>query len=322
MARPADAAAPGTDRAPIVVIGGANVDRKARSLAPLMPGSSNPVTMTRSFGGVARNVAEALARLGLPVRLLAATGADADGTALRTHLRGLGVDTRALLRLSDVPTGSYTALLQPNGQMLLAASDMAATERLDAVLLRRRGRAWRGARWRVADLNLPRAGVDLLLADSLACGATLVAVAVSEPKMDRLPERLGGLALLILNIGELAARAGRDLPDRRALAAACRELQRQGAGEVVVTLGAEGVLHTCGQAAPGVLRAPRPAAVVDVTGAGDAFAAGVVASLVRHRAGLARACRFGLRLAALTLATLDNVAPALGPALLEETVDA
>jgi pseudouridine kinase len=62
--------------------------------------------------------------------------------------------------------------------------------------------------------------------------------------MERLPQDLHGLRLLILNRGELETRVGRPLPDRAAIAQACRKLQVQGAQDVVVTLGDDGVLFT------------------------------------------------------------------------------
>jgi pseudouridine kinase len=61
--------------------------------------------------------------------------------------------------------------------------------------------------------------------------------------MNRLPAGLQGVRLLILNEGELAARLGR-VERRRRTGRACRELQAQGARDVIVTLGARGVLFT------------------------------------------------------------------------------
>src|ERR1044072_9628730 len=63
----------------VVVIGGANVDVKVRSLAPLAYRTSNPGHAHTSPGGVARNVAENLARLGTPTHLIAAVGQDPAG---------------------------------------------------------------------------------------------------------------------------------------------------------------------------------------------------------------------------------------------------
>ena len=108
----------------------------------------------------------------------------------------------------------------------------------------------------VADLNLPLDTVDALLAQARRSGVALVLVAVSEPKMARLPPALAGVRLLILNAGELAARVGRPLENEAAMEAAMREVQAQGARDVVVTRGAAGVLLTQADGAIARLEAP------------------------------------------------------------------
>src|SRR5690606_24733751 len=60
----------------VVCIGGANVDRKFRMEKPAQMGTSNPASVTRSVGGVARNVAENLGRLGHRVKLMSIAGND------------------------------------------------------------------------------------------------------------------------------------------------------------------------------------------------------------------------------------------------------
>ena len=62
----------------IIAVGGANVDRKYTVVGDVRQGTSNPATVTWSVGGVARNVAENLGRLGHEVRLLTVAGNDAD----------------------------------------------------------------------------------------------------------------------------------------------------------------------------------------------------------------------------------------------------
>jgi pseudouridine kinase len=177
----------------------------------------------------------------------------------------------------------------------------------------------------VADLNLPHDTIAALLDDAVRDGVPLVLVAVSEPKMVRLPANLLGLRLLILNEGELAARVGRKLEGDAAIGAACAEVQGQGAQDVVVTRGARGVMYT---SPLGVMRLDAPPVdVVDVTGAGDAFAAAVCWSLHSGEADLGLACRRGLQLSAMTIECEQTVCPALdaghfdGPATqLNETV--
>lgn len=292
------------DFAVIECIGASNVDRKLVPLGQLAPGTSNPARQHESFGGVARNVAENLARLGVRVALTTAVGDDAMGRALLAQARSLGIDTRRTL-VADGPTGTYTAVLDERGEMAVAMADMALCAQLTPGTVAPRGAP---AALRVADLNLPPSTIAALLASAME-GAPLVLVAVSEPKMAHLPEGLHGLRLLVLNRGELQARTGRDTSTEAGLLAACGDLQAQGARDVVVTLGAEGVVHTTPD---GIAHLPAPhASVVDVTGAGDAFAAGVCWSLLRAPGDLALACRRGMELAAATLACAQTVCPSI-----------
>ncbi|HWQ10510.1 MAG TPA: carbohydrate kinase [Holophaga sp.] len=302
---------------PILVAGGANLDRIATGAGPVRPGTSNPVTTRETFGGVARNVAENLAHLGLPVRLMTVLGEDAAGEALARQAQACGIDTGASRSVPGGRTGTYTALLQPDGELVLGMADMGILDAFTPAFMQERRPRWAMTRMRVVDCNLPAEALSGFIEDSRRSDAQLVVVAVSEPKMARLPASLAGVLVLLLNRGELAVRVGRDLSDRAGLVAACREVQAQGARSVVVTLGPEGTLGCWDAEQPFFLPAPA-VQVVDVTGAGDAFSSGVVASLARHPGDLSRACRLGQRLAALTLASPASVAPGLSPALLDD----
>ncbi|HEX8784640.1 MAG TPA: PfkB family carbohydrate kinase, partial [Telluria sp.] len=229
------------DRRPVVCVGAANLDRKLRSTAPLVPGTSNPASAVESFGGVARNIAENLARLGAQVALLTAIGNDSSGAALLADAEALGIDTRGTLKLEDAASGTYTAVLDQHGEMVVALADMALYDRFDPDAVASRQAQLAAAALVVADLNLPLDTVDALVRSARRPGAALVLVAVSEPKMARLPRDLDGVGLLILNAGELATRVGRTLAHADEIAAAMREVQAQGVRDLVVTQGAAGV---------------------------------------------------------------------------------
>jgi len=98
----------------VVVIGGANLDVKARSTRTVVPATSNPGTATMSAGGVGRNIAENLARLGTRTHLVASIGADAPGDQVlaATAAAGVGVEQ---VRRSAASTGNYTAVLDADG---------------------------------------------------------------------------------------------------------------------------------------------------------------------------------------------------------------
>jgi pseudouridine kinase len=135
----------------------------------------------------------------------------------------------------------------------------------------------------------------------------LVVVAVSAPKVTRLPADLAGVDLLFCTRDEAQtwlAGAGRPVPaggdgeddGDLALVLALRDA---GVEAVVMTRGAAGALGADGA---GVVSVPgEDVTVVDVTGGGDALVAGTVSALTRGE-GLDAALRHGSRLAALTVA--------------------
>lgn len=294
-------------RRPIVCIGGANIDRKLSSIAPVQAGTSNPAHQTESWGGVARNIAENLARLGAPVHLLTAVGDDATGSALLAHAQSLGMHTQGTLHVAGSVSGSYTAVLAPDGELVLALAHMGLVDQLTPHWLAQTRAQRIGAALWLADLNLPADTLAALCDDAAHSATPLVLVAVSAPKMARLPATLQGVRLLILNQDELAALSDRPLRTRADLSAACLALRERGVQDVVLTLGADGLLCTQGHTT--LHLTPPPVVVRDVTGAGDALTAGVCWSLVQASDDLALACRRGQHLAALTLQSEASVSP-------------
>ena len=307
------------DKRPVLCVGAANLDRKLRTIAAMQLGTSNPATAEQVYGGVARNIAENLARLNLPTALLTALGDDGAGRALRDDAEHAGIDTRGSLTLTDTPTGTYTAILDDRGELVVALADMALYDRMTPEFIANRLPQRAAASMTVADLNLPADTLAALLEGARADNVPLILVAVSQPKMARLPADLAGLRLLILNRGELETVAGHALPLEADVRLACRALQARGARDVIVTCGGAGVFHTCG----GEL-AWLPAHkvdVVDVTGAGDAFSAAVCWSLYHGSEDLGLACRRGLKVAAMTLESHETVSPMLAADILDEIQD-
>ena len=127
-------------RRPLVVcVGGSTVDVSAQLLSPqLLSDSSNPVTTARSFGGVARNIADALSKTpaGLDVRLITAVGGvegspgqpDTIGAALLGDLRAMGVGVDHTLVSGAHSTATYIAVLNPGGELVYGFADCGIIE--------------------------------------------------------------------------------------------------------------------------------------------------------------------------------------------------
>jgi pseudouridine kinase len=302
----------------VVCIGGAVLDLKLHLLAPAVPGTSNPARSASASGGVARNVAENLLRLGLPVALVSRVGADDAGAALLAHLKGLGCDVTAVTAVAGACTAQYVAVLDPDGGLVIGVADMAV---LDGIAPADVDAAWpanpdsaAGSGWVVADCNLAPRTLARVLERARGSGVPVAVDAVSIPKVARLPADLTGVGVLFCNHDEaralLTAHAHDDTGDDAQLAL---RLHATGAGAVVLTRGADGVVLAD---AHGVRQVPAvPATVVDVTGAGDALVAGTVAGLAAGRC-LPDAVALGTLVAARTVASERSVVPDL-PELLE-----
>ncbi|MDO9107526.1 MAG: PfkB family carbohydrate kinase, partial [Coriobacteriia bacterium] len=101
----------------VVVVGGANTDIVGTPVRPLVARDSNPAAICSSPGGVGRNMAENLVRLGVQTSLVTAFGADEASTHLQAHCRKLGMDTSGSVQAHGLPGSRYLAILDDQGDM-------------------------------------------------------------------------------------------------------------------------------------------------------------------------------------------------------------
>ncbi len=297
----------------IVCIGGAVMARKYRSHRPLVRATSNPGEGFNSFGGVARNVAENLARLGASVGFISLVGKDDGGREITAHLRALGIDVSCMETSPVHRTAQYVAILSPDNELDIAIADMEIFAGIDVAMLDRCAGRLARADFILADCNLP-AETLARLASGPRGKARLAVDTVSTPKSARLPADLSGIDLLFTNRDEASSmlrERGLDVPGEAAEMA--QALRKCGAQAVVVSNGAAGVALSSADGddiVPAVAADP----VRDVTGAGDAMVAATLFGLSQGRS-LAAAARMGVVAATLTIESPHSVNPALSPAL-------
>lgn len=303
-------------REAVVVIGGANLDVKARSAAPLVPATSNPGKVATAPGGVARNVAENLARLGDHTVLVAAFGRDAAGESLLAHTADAGVRID-LVHRSDAATGTYVAVLDATGELACAVSDMSATDEIGAAEIDRAAEAIATAGLLVLDGNLAGPAMEHALALAARCGVRTVVDPVSVAKAAWLAPRLTAVFTITPNRDELTALTGLPTRTDAELAAAIKTLHDRGVAHVWVRLGRDGSLLSDGTDVTAFPATEGP--VVDVTGAGDSMLAAFCHALLAGRS-VTDAARYGHAAAALTVASVHTVRPDLTPQLVESAL--
>lgn len=299
----------------VVCIGGACIDRKYHVLSEAQFGTSNPSRMRRSFGGVARNVAENLARLGVPVSLLSVVGIDENGLALLEHAQRAGIDVSLMIRDSNFVTPEYGAVLTPRGDLVIGMADMEAIEAIGAADVEKHWETISQSDWIFVDCNVPGEVLAWCIARARASNVKLAIDAVSEPKVCRLPENLDGIDLLVLNEKEAAVYLYEDIDAfrKRAPLERAQAVRSCGAAAVILTRGDQGLVVAAQQSAE--LPALR-ANCVDETGAGDALIAATVYRLLEGD-GILEAARIGSLCAGLTVESPASVRPDLSAAMLQ-----
>ncbi len=306
----------------VVVIGGANMDVKARSAGRATPRTSNPGRATMSPGGVGRNIAENLARLGTRTHLIAAVGRDPLGETLLRETAAAGVHLEHVHR-SASPTGTYTAVLDANGELVIAVSDMAATAELRPAGLDAARDLIAAAAFLILDGNL--ATDTLCYARDLAeaAGVRTMVEPVSVAKAAALGTAAGmfdparPLHTVTPNSDEISAMTNLPAGTGKELRAAADALHGRGVTHVWVRLGRRGSLLS---GPTGATRLPAaPATVADVTGAGDCMLAAFCHALMDGADPL-EAAQFGHAAAALTIASEFTVRPDLTPRLIRSAI--
>ena len=280
-----------------------------------------------SPGGVARNVAENLARLGVEVTLITAVGDDPPGRQLLDQVEAAGVDVRHALTVTGKRTGMYMGVLDPQGGLHLALDDMGLVRSLSRDYLRSKTHLLEQAQAIFLDANVPPDSIELLLTIARRAGIPVAADPTSVSLAASLRPHLEDLWLITPNAAEAevlcphpvphadrgdAKRDARreaegDVPRDRALDAA-RRLVAEGVDIALVTMAEFGVGYASAETSGHVPAVTTE--VIDPTGAGDAQTAAVLFGLLSG-IPLDESVRLGVSAAALTLRTNGSVVPDL-----------
>jgi pseudouridine kinase len=295
---------------PVLVLGAAGMDVIGRLELDLQPATSNPARIRSSFGGVARNVAENLARLGQPVQLITVVGQDANGDEILEHTANAGVDVSAVLRCQDYPTGYYMGVVNKKGILQYAVDDMRLMDEITSDYLKKQEELFKSASMVFVDANLPVK--TLRTASSLARRAKIPVCAdtASFTLAERLIKFLSRYYLVTANSKEAGVLTDLtfEASDRDAAMEAARTLVSKGVQVAVVTLAEYGVVYATSETT-GHISAIRTR-ISDPTGAGDAMTAALLFGLLND-IELDDAIRLGVSAASLTLRHPGSVYPEL-----------
>jgi len=302
----------------VAVYGGANVDIQARCAERYRPADSNPGTASMSLGGVGRNIADNLARLGLATELVTVFGGDENAAILADGCRARGIEVGRSLILPDEATSRYVCILDADGSLVGAVAAMRAIDRFGPAELAARFEPGDDADVIVIDANLPPDTIALA-ADRWRDKPMLLDT-VSAIKARRASTVVGRFSMLKPNVPEAYALLGLEQEhgaDRAAGAVAMlgRHFLDRGVREAFISLGARG-LSWLDKDGSGIA-VPLSMPVINVSGAGDAAAAALVWATVNRATARDKAC-LAVAAASLCASSAEVVSEAMSAQRLQE----
>ena len=257
---------------PVIVMGSINMDIVLRvSRIPLAGETILATSMEKNAGGKGANQAAAAAKMGAAVHMVGCVGADEAGDALVASLNGCGVQTGRIEHMNGAPTGTALITVSDDGENCIVVCP--GTNQLASIdQLTRDADFIGGASHCVFQLELPH---DVVFEAIRRCRALGVKAVLNPSPSARIPDDvLKCVSLLILNESEFEDLAGKAVEP-------ADFLRQKGVGDMLVTLGARGLIHI---GALGSRFYPAESAkAVDSTGAGDCLLGALVAMLAEGK---------------------------------------
>ena len=286
------------------------MDLSATLADAFIAADSNPGHIDVGYGGVARNIAHNLALLGARTQLLTVFGGDLFGGLLHDYCKQQGIDVHLSERESSLRSGIYVCINNHGGEMIAAVADTEAIRAITPEWLTKRSGEINMSDFIVADTNLTEDSIRWLMENVTA---PLFIDGVSSTKAHRVINALRKAKLPYLHTLKLNLKEALAVTETATYGEAAQKLIDLGVAHVYITLSGEGVY--CRNATEEWVFPALPGDIVNTTGAGDAFLAGVVYA---HAKGIdfPQTAQYGLMAARATLMSPKAVNPEIANILL------
>ncbi|WP_135556424.1 PfkB family carbohydrate kinase [Paenibacillus cymbidii] len=307
--------------ASVVVIGTIFIDCKGFAGGPYHALSRNLGRIEFVHGGVARNVAENMANLDVPVTFLTTADRSGIGQEVLDRLTRNGINCDHIAKYDGEGMGMWLAILDENGNLAGSISQMPDLAHYEELIRLEGEQTISQASHVVLELDLNEQVSRRVVELAALYKKPVYGIPGNFDVISRHPELLRGMACFICNHHEAERLLNADLSAMLASMPAAEAadaiipllrayLNESGVQSIVVTMGAHGSVYCDDAAGTAGYQPVFPVRLVDSTGAGDAFFSGAVTGLVRGLP-LAEAVVCGTRVAAWTIESAESTCPDL-----------
>ena len=298
----------------IVVIGTVFVDIKGYPITKYIPGGRNAGRVVQVHGGVSRNVVEDIANVELRPTFVSAVDPDGIGRDVIEKLTRHKVNTRYIRFVPD-GMGTWLAVFDNSGDVIASISKRPDTTVIGEILNEQGDEIFAEADSIAVEIDIEEKILKRIFQLAEKHGKRVYALVSNMTIAMERRDLLRRVDCLVCNAQEAGLFFSEDYsgitPDRMAEVLASR-IQDGAIPRMVVTMGGEGAVYASREGENGTVPAVN-VDIVDTTGCGDAFFAGVCIGLTYGKS-LENACQIGTRLASSVIATRENVCPRFLPA--------
>ena len=297
----------------IVVIGATFVDVKGYPLAQYIPGGRNVGRVMQVHGGVGRNVVEDIANVELRPTFLSVVDETGLSDDVVRNLIRHKVEIRYIARRPE-GLGTWLAVFDNDGDVIASISRRPDLSAIGEVLDEHGDEIFSAADSIVVEFDVEEAilkkVLDLAKKHRKEVYTVISNMAIAMKRRDLLQRT----AVLVCNEQEAGMLFSEDymgISPEEMQKILVKRVRLSGIPRIIVTMGERGAVYADSAGESGICPALR-VDVVDTTGAGDAFFAGVAIGLTYGKT-VGESCVIGTRLAASVIASRENVCPRFRP---------
>jgi pseudouridine kinase len=299
----------------VVCAGTSNIDVQGFAGSQVVLNDKNPGGHIEVWaGGVARNIAENLARLGQPVKMLTAVGDDIHADKIMTDSTQAGMDMSEVLILKNTNSAAYVSITDPGGDLVVGLTDMSIASHLTLDYFISKRSVLETAR---AIVLSPCISAEVIAYLHENFDAPIFMDVVANGYVENILKVIHVFYTIKANQYEAEALSGVAINGENDLHKAADNVLSMGALRFVITLGKDGVFYKNQQGVSMRSKTREMTDVVNATGAGDAFTAGLVYGYINNM-DLRSTLDFSMAAAGLTLAHQNTINPHINPALVAE----
>lgn len=298
----------------IVVVGNVFVDVKGFPEGKYIPAGRNSGRVDIIHGGVGRNVAEDIANVELRPRFVSMVDTGAEGEEVLRKLQNHKVDTQYVISVPD-GMGMWLAVFDNTGDIVASISKRPRMDAMVALLDEKGDEIFADADSIVLEIDMDKEIVKRVFKYAEKYGKRVYAVVANMSIASQRRDFLKSIDCFVCNAQEAGILFVSDmesLSPEELLEELSEKVISANIPAMVVTMGVKGAVYADIHGVKGFCPA-RSVDVIDTTGAGDAFCAGVAVGMTYGKT-MAQAVEIGTRLAASVITVKENVCPRFLPA--------